>query len=138
MRLDAVLDTGPLVALLSKRDAAHAACLAAFESYKGVFATSEAVLTEATYLLRRVKDGPPTCINFFLRGAAWIFPADERLLTRCHTLTKQYANLPMDYADACLVALADALRLDQVFTTDRRGFRTYRGARGARFQLLPG
>jgi predicted nucleic acid-binding protein len=50
----------------------------------------------------------------------------------------RYANLPMDYADASLVAAADALYLERVFTTDRRGFGTYRGARGMAFEVLPG
>jgi hypothetical protein len=35
------------------------------------------------------------------------------------------------------VALAEALRIGTVFTTDRRGFETYRRATGGAFTLLP-
>jgi predicted nucleic acid-binding protein len=46
-------------------------------------------------------------------------------------------DLPMDYADATLVALAEESETDQVFTLDRRGFSTYR-LRGRRaFRLVP-
>lgn len=50
---------------------------------------------------------------------------------------RRYADVPMDYADATLVTLGDALRLDTVFTTDRRGFEAYRGARGTPFTIIP-
>ena len=49
----------------------------------------------------------------------------------------RYADLPMDYADASLVAVGVALKLDKVFTTDRRGFATYQLAPRRRFEMLP-
>jgi predicted nucleic acid-binding protein len=49
----------------------------------------------------------------------------------------RYASLPMDYADAALVAVADALGISTVFTLDRKGFATYRGAGGKRFSVVP-
>jgi hypothetical protein len=56
---------------------------------------------------------------------------------RASTLMRVYAGLPMDYADATLVVLAEALQLSTVFTTDRRGFLTYRLPRRKRFHVLP-
>jgi predicted nucleic acid-binding protein len=52
-------------------------------------------------------------------------------------LMRRYATLPMDYADATLVVVADALRLHTVFTMDRKGFRTYRRGDGSAFRMLP-
>ena len=49
----------------------------------------------------------------------------------------RFAALPMDYADATLVALAEALQIETVFTFDRRGFRMYRPPHGKSFTLLP-
>jgi predicted nucleic acid-binding protein len=43
----------------------------------------------------------------------------------------------MDYADASLVVVADALQLEIVFTLDRRGFRTFRRGNGSPFAVLP-
>jgi hypothetical protein len=50
---------------------------------------------------------------------------------------KQYADLPMDYADATLVVLAEELETNLVFTTDRRDFSVYRIKGRRRFDVLP-
>ena len=49
----------------------------------------------------------------------------------------RYGSVPMDYADATLVVVADALKLDTVLTTDRKGFRAYRRSSGATFVVTP-
>src|SRR5438067_5668318 len=77
-----LLDTGPLVALLSKRDDAHEACVEVFESFRGHLLTSEAVLTEATHLLGRQRGGGAACLDFFLRAGALIVPLGTPRLTR--------------------------------------------------------
>src|SRR5579863_2362764 len=69
-----LLDTGPLVALLSADDSAHRACADAFEAIRGKLLTTEAVLTEALHLLRRRPEGSPACIEFFRRGGALLVP----------------------------------------------------------------
>ncbi len=43
----------------------------------------------------------------------------------------------MDYTDGTLVALAEELKCNLVFTLDRRGFETYRFARRRHFKLVP-
>jgi predicted nucleic acid-binding protein len=49
----------------------------------------------------------------------------------------RYGDVPMDYADATLVVVADALKLGRVLTIDRRGFRAYRRASGSGFVIEP-
>jgi hypothetical protein len=51
---------------------------------------------------------------------------------------KKYADLPMDFADATLVLLADELGTGDILTLDQRGFRTYRFRGSRRFNLVPG
>jgi predicted nucleic acid-binding protein len=50
---------------------------------------------------------------------------------------EKYRNVPMDYADATLVALGEELGSDRVFTLDRRGFSAYRLNQRKPFQLVP-
>ena len=50
----------------------------------------------------------------------------------------QYFDLPMDYADATLVVLAEELGTNRVFTTDRREFGVSRIGGRRRFEILPG
>jgi uncharacterized protein len=52
-------------------------------------------------------------------------------------LIEQYASLPMDYADATLVVLAEEIETDLVFTTDRRDFAVYRIRGRRRFRIVP-
>lgn len=133
----ALLDTGALVAFLHKDDAAHAAVAAALRDYRGVLLTSEAVLTESAYLLGRVAGGPEACLEFFLRGAAVLVPSSRSSLARCKTLMRTYADLPADFADATLVALAEEMRTFIVYTLDRRVFSAYRGEGGEGFEIRP-
>jgi hypothetical protein len=49
----------------------------------------------------------------------------------------QHADLPMDYADATLVALAEELDTNVVLATDRRGFGGYRLYGRKSFRILP-
>jgi predicted nucleic acid-binding protein len=49
----------------------------------------------------------------------------------------KYQNLPMDLADASLVALAEARRLHDIFTLDHADSRIYRLHRRLTFRLWP-
>lgn len=132
-----LLDTGPLVALLSRDDAKHAACVAAFEAIRGKLFTTEAVLTEAMHLLRRRRNGAGVCIEFFLRGGALFVSLTPERLRHCRDLMARYADTPMDFADASLVALADEFSIGRVLTLDRRGFETYRWRQTKTFTIAP-
>ncbi len=133
-----LLDTGALVSLLDRSQRLHADCTRFLEEWQGTIVSTEAVLTEATHLLGRVKGGRQACLDFFLAGGALLVPSAEVSLRRCRKLLDEYADLPMDYADSTLVALGEELGTNLVFTTDRRDFSVYR-LRGRRhFQVLPG
>jgi hypothetical protein len=43
---------------------------------------------------------------------------------------EKYSDTPMDFADATLVLLAEALGIEDTLTLDRRGFATYRTRNG--------
>jgi len=133
-----LLDTGPLVAYLSSSDDEHARCDAVFATLRGgeLFAT-EAVLTEAMHFLRRCAGGHAACLDFFTSGGAVLVPMTTSRLERAAALVARYADVPMDFADATLVALADELGVGRVLTLDRRGFSAYRWRRSRRFTLLP-
>jgi predicted nucleic acid-binding protein len=130
-------DTGPLVSLLDARDTHHAACLQAAEAMWPQPLTTEAVVTEAAYLLRRVPNGPVRLMEFLVTLKAEIVPITSHLRQRVATLMKQYAEQPMDYADATLVAVAEERRLSRIFTLDRRHFLIYRLHDRESFEIVP-
>jgi predicted nucleic acid-binding protein len=132
-----LMDTGALVSLLDRTQARHESFTTFFDEWRGAVVSTEAVLTEAAHLLGRVHGGRRASLDFFLSGGAALVPATAASLRRCRDLVEKYADLPMDYADATLVALGEELGTDLVFTTDRRDFEVYRlGARG-RFRIVP-
>jgi uncharacterized protein len=134
---ESLLDTGVLVALLHSGDRDHARCAAAFGELRGTLLATEPVVTESMYLLGRLRGGPAACLAFFERGGAALVPQTRESLRRSGELMERYADVPMDFADATLVVLAEETGVRRVLTLDRRGFETYRvGGRG-RFEILP-
>ena len=136
MTRDVLLDAGPIIAYLHTRDQWHASCAPLWPTLIERLVTTEAVLTEACYLALRAGSAALP-LEFLLDAEVPILGLDRERHTLAARLMRRYADLPMDYADASLVALADALAISRAFTTDRRGFGTYRGARGRAFDLLP-
>jgi predicted nucleic acid-binding protein len=132
-----LLDTGPLVSLLDRSQRRHDDCVSFFEAWDGAVVTTEAVLTEATHLLGRTKGGREACLDFIIEGGAQLAPPSLSSLRRARELVARYADLPMDYADATLVVLAEELGSNLVFTLDRRGFETYRLGRRRHFKIVP-
>jgi predicted nucleic acid-binding protein len=132
-----LLDTGPLVAYLDAQDQWHVACSRAWPGLADRCVTTEAVLTEASHLVSRGGGPAAVALELVLAARIPIASLDERAHRHVALLMARYSDLPMDYADATLVATAEALGLERVFTTDRRGFGAYRGPRGIGFELLP-
>lgn len=132
-----LLDTGPLVAHLDAADQWHHVCQAHWDEMAARVLTTEAVVTEACYFFARAGGPAWLPLEFVVELAIPVVPLEGSLHDRCIRLMREYANLPMDYADASLVAAAEALGIGQAFTTDRRGFSVYRAA-GRAFEIVPG
>jgi predicted nucleic acid-binding protein len=132
-----LLDTGALVSLLDRSQKHHPAFAGFFGEWDRPVVSTEAVLTEATHLLGGIPAGRQACVDFFLSGGALLVPATTASLRRSRDLVSQYSGLPMDYADATLVVLAEELGTSLVFTTDRRDFAIYRIRGRRRFEILP-
>ena len=132
-----MLDTGPLVAVLDAADQWHARCASAWHDVADRCLTTEAVVTEASHLVARGGASAALPLEFLLSVGIPIIAIESPGHEHAVRLMNRYGSVPMDYADATLVVVADALRLDTVLTTDRRGFRAYRRSNGATFVLLP-
>jgi uncharacterized protein len=137
MSSELLLDTGPLVAMLDRAERLHDTCLEALAGFGGRLITTEAVLTEAVYLLRSVPDGARNCLRVFTRGHVALVPVSVATLERIEALMAKYADIPMDYADATLVTLAEDIGVYDILTFDRRGFSAYRPHGRGTFCILP-
>ena len=132
-------DTGPLVALVARTDSKHLECVAAARQLPtGPLLTTWPCLTEAMYLVHRT-DG------WFGQQALWRMLQKEVIQTvdlnwadlfRMHELMDRYHDVPMDFADASLIAVAESRGIKQLFTLDS-DFRIYQLADGTMLELTP-
>lgn len=104
-----MLDTGPFVALIDRDEKFHGTCVAELERWSWPVVTTEAVLTETLYLVGPQWLGQKVCLEFILRGVFQVVPASVPSLQRVAALMERYRNVPMDFADATLVALGEEL-----------------------------
>lgn len=104
---------------------------------QGALLTTEAVLTEAMYLLGKTRSGPRACLDFFLRDGALLVSSSRGSLARCRRLMETYADLPADFADTTLVALAEETDTWTILTLDREDVSVYRGTDGQHFEVRP-
>lgn len=137
MGAETLVDTGVLVALIDADEQHHAACVAAFRKARGPLVSNEAVLTECLHLLSDSLASQEACLDYFLRGAILLVPTALESLSRIKAVMRRYRSVPMDYADATLVVLAELLGTGSILTLDRRGFVVYRWRERRPFHITP-
>jgi uncharacterized protein len=131
-----LLDTGPLVALLSKDDANHQKARRIFAECAPPFRSCEAVVAEACFLMRKVHAaGPADVVALGARGVYAIALSAEHHWVNIEILLKKYADRPISFADACLIRCAEVHQEARILTFDT-DFSVYKWARNRRFDLL--
>lgn len=123
-----IADTGFWVALFDDGDAYHKPAIKVAGQIKEPFITTLPVITEVCYLLqsRRGQHFALSFLRSHRRLAFRIFEMGEAHILRSEDLMRQYSNLPMDFADASLVILAEYLGHGRIVSTDQRDFGAYR------------
>jgi uncharacterized protein len=131
-------DAGPLVALLDDNERDHRRCVAVAASIAPPMVTTWPAFTEAMYLLGRAGGWPAQASLWAIveRGTLQIAELSDAAVVRMRGLMEQYRDLPMDLADASLVALAEERGQTRIFTLDS-DFQVYRLPRGRAFTIVP-
>lgn len=136
----ALVDTGAVVALVNRADRHHPAAAAWFGHFRGLLLTTEAVVTETAYVLAATRPHQRAALLWFDRavtaGLLEIQPVQS--YSTVDAILARYAQLPCDYADATLIALAEAAGVSVIATVDQRDFSVYRLARRKRFRIVLG
>jgi predicted nucleic acid-binding protein len=132
-----LVDTGPLVAIVSRRDQYHQVCVEQLRAISPPLLSCWPVITEAAWLLRR----EPSAIQHLLQSAEMGFiqllSLEVEAVGWMAKFLRRYRKLGAQVADGCLVYLAERENIDTVFTLDRRDFSVYRFQRNRSFRLLP-
>jgi predicted nucleic acid-binding protein len=132
-----LLDTGPLVAYLDAAEEEHLEVATRLDAFTGQLFTTSAVITEAMHFLAPARRGALLLAEFVAESGLHVldFSQAEDLAEAAYRMEK-YRNIPMDYADATLILLAERLGVFDLLTLDRRGFSVFRSSHGKHFSLV--
>jgi hypothetical protein len=102
-----------------------------WDAFPGAVATTSAVITEAMHFVSARPDGPRLLAALVAASAMEVYDLSRPPeLGEAVALMEKYSDTSMDFADATLVLLAEALGIEDILTLDRRGFATYRTRNG--------
>ena len=130
-----LIDSGLLIALFDGSDNHHQPAKNFIKNNTAELVTSLASITETLYLLDFNRHAQLDFLDWVQKGAVTIAPIENSDLSRIRTLIEKYQDLPMDFADACLVYLGETLDIDQIATIDR-DFSIYRIKGRKAFKLV--
>jgi predicted nucleic acid-binding protein len=118
-----LVDAGFLAAFIVARDASHAWALSQSQRFPPPWHTCDAVISEALHLI-----GPHafTPMASLIRGGALVSSFQFANGTNeVLALMEKYSDVPMSFADACLVRMTEVSPNPTLLTTDN-DFRVYR------------
>ncbi len=120
-----IADAGIIVSLIDKRDKFHQWTATQAENLPIPFLTCEAVISESCYLLHNIFQGEATVLTYLKKGILQIDFSLSDEVEAIQTLMRKYEDVPMSFADACLVRMSELIDNAIVFTADS-DFRIYR------------
>lgn len=120
-----LIDSGPLIALFDKSDKYHQVCVDFIKNNPHELLTSLASITEVLHLLDFSRNAQTDFLSWIIAGAVTVEEIGLEDFVRTKELITKYSDLPMDFADACLVCLGEKYNIDEVATIDS-DFEVYR------------
>ena len=130
-----LIDSGPLIALFDASDKHHARAINFIKNNESILITTIASITETLHLLNFNRNAQIDFLEWVNQRAVEIFSIENADFGRIKELTIKYSDLPMDFADACLVLLAEKLDINQIATIDR-DFTIYKIKGRKRFNVV--
>ena len=119
MAKSVLIDTGPLVAALRRRDEHHEWARAHFEAATEPFVSCGAVISESLFLLERTRDGKEALCGLLKTRNHLVRYSFEDELTETLRLTRRYDNTH-EFCSACLVRMVEKSDNAVVFNHGQR------------------
>ncbi|MCH8044383.1 MAG: PIN domain-containing protein [Planctomycetes bacterium] len=123
--------------MLYAREMHHAACVEVARELPDSLLTCWPAITEAAYLLRSSPTGVQMLLSRIERGLLDILPLTSDDIASIARILDGYRDQGFDFADGCLMHLAEREGIDYIFTLDRRHFSVFRKQNGDALTLLP-
>jgi predicted nucleic acid-binding protein len=132
-----LVDTGPLVAVMSRSDQHHKTCVEMLHDLPGPLFSCWTVITEAAWLLRRHPGAVGQLLDSISAGFLELLVVQSAEAAEIGKLIEKYKNIRPQLADAALVYLAERDGFEVIFTLDRRDFSVYQAGRKRAFRIIP-
>lgn len=130
-----IADTGPLIAYLDRSDLHHDWAKEVMGTLTEPLLTCDAVLAEASFLLQRGRMAAGLLLRMIERGVLQSRFESAGETQPLRVLLERYEDVPMSFADACVVRLSELHPRASVWTTDS-DFTVYRRNRRSPIPLL--
>ncbi|MEK6609396.1 MAG: PIN domain-containing protein [Gemmatimonadota bacterium] len=132
-------DSGCLYAMVHRDDAWHERTRRWWEANAEPVLVPVTVIPEVTYMLakRLGVHAEQGFVRALASGELPIESLEGADIARAADLIGVYADLPLGFVDASIVAMAERLDVTTVLTTDRRDFGVVRPAHCERLRLVP-
>lgn len=120
-----VIDSGPLIALFDRDDRYHDEAVAFVRRLRRPLVANLAVVTEVAYLLDFHPRVRIDFLGWVRDGGLTLIDSEAADFDRIIQLMEKYADLPIDFTDAAIIALCEKLEVRDVASVDG-DFRVYR------------
>ena len=134
-----ILDSGYLYARLNGKDSAHSAVSGVqLRASETVYLPVPAI-TEVTFLLQRDL-GQRAVWQFIETLNETNIHLENPIASdyvRSAEILRKYNDQNIDFVDACIVAMAERLKITKILTIDRRHFGLFKPVHCDSFELLP-
>ena len=132
-----IIDAGPLVAILNRRDSQHDRCYQQSLELAPPFFTTWPVVAEAAWMLRQTAGGVSELLRMISAGLLDCYPLDGDSALWMDAFLKKYADQRAQLADASVMYVAEQENVSVIFTLDRRDFSVYRRSDNLALSILP-
>lgn len=137
--MTAILDTSFLFALTDRSDRNHNNVLSVAQISNETLVLPVPVLPEICYLITS-RLGHHIMRQFLFNltnQSVQVEPVTTEDLLRINEVLAQYADSQLDFTDAAIVAIAERLAINRIYTLDRRDFSIIRPIHCDYFELIP-
>ena len=130
----ALVDTGFLVALFSRRDRLRAVARTHLQTHTYPLATVAPVIVETSFFLDAGRKAD--LVEWILRGGLAVAELPLEAYREIRTIVAKYADRDIDFADAALIWFAGVSGCRSILTVDERDFGVYRLKGNKRFEII--
>lgn len=134
-----IVDTGPLLAAIDRRDAHHDSCRDLLDQFPEPVVVPASVLVELDYLVRKrlPRHAHPALLREITEGGLTVLELRREDYIRVREICGKYSDADIGLVDASIVAIAERLNEPKVATLDHRHFRLIQPRHVDALELLP-